>query len=215
VVSCSRSYCRASRSYQEEYSNGHQRRTHRPGRHQRPGGHPLDHQHRCRRRHPRGSLQLRRDLHVGLREGLPPQAQPPLREGEDVDVERRDRPPLGHRGRSGSRRDGQRHVSRWVHRRHGERAGRHRLCQVGPQGVDPDGRREPELDALAVPARRAGRARVHGQDRRVGPVDRRQVLRVDAGGSPSTWTPSCRATTRSTRTSRCCSTTSSPTAAGT
>ena len=56
------------------------------------------------------------------------------------------------------------------------------------------------------------------------PVDRRQVLRGDAGdgrGPPrrgvrrATSTRSCRGTTRSTRTCRCCSTTSSPTTAGT
>ncbi len=42
-------------------------------------------------------------------------------------------------------------------------------------------RREPELDAQPVHARRAGRAGVHGQDRRDGAVDRRQVLRVHPG----------------------------------
>ena len=36
---------------------------------------------------------------------------------------------------------------------------------------------EPELDAEPVPARRAGRAAVHGQDRRDGAVVRRQALR--------------------------------------
>ena len=86
------------------------------------------------------------------------------------------------------------------------------------------GDRVAELDALAVHARRAGRADLHRADRRDRAVDRRQVLRGDAGdgrGPPrrgvraSTSTRSCRATTRSTRTSRCCSTTSSPTAAGT
>ena len=41
--------------------------------------------------------------------------------------------------------------------------------------------REPELAAVAVHARRAGRAALHGQDRRDRPVDRRQVLRRHAG----------------------------------
>ena len=101
---------------------------------------------------------------------------------------------------------------------------RHAVREVGRQGVDPVRRREPELDALAVHARRAGRADLHRADRRDRAVDRRQVLRGDAGdgrGPPRrgvlarTSTRSCRGTTRSTRTSRCCSTTSSPTRAGT
>ena len=43
------------------------------------------------------------------------------------------------------------------------------------------GDRVAELDAQPVHARRAGRAALHGQDRRDRAVDRRQVLRVDPG----------------------------------
>ena len=77
---------------------------------------------------------------------------------------------------------------------------------------------------VAVHARRAGRADLHRADRRDRAVDRRQVLRGDAGdgrGPPRRGVRqvprrrSSRVTTRSTRTSRCCSTTSSPTPAGT
>ena len=53
--------------------------------------------------------------------------------------------------------------------------------EVGRQGVDPVRRRVAELDALAVHARRAGRADLHRADRRDRAVDRRQVLRGDAG----------------------------------
>ena len=75
-----------------------------------------------------------------------------------------------------------------------------------------------------VPPRRAGRAAVHGEDRRDGAVDRRQVLRLDAGGGRGPPRRGVREvprhearrrTTRSTRTCACCSTTSSTTAAGT
>jgi hypothetical protein len=51
----------------------------------------------------------------------------------------------------------------------GGRRVRHHRGQVGRQGVAPVRRGEPELDALAVHARRAGRSRLHGQDRRVRP----------------------------------------------
>ena len=94
----------------------------------------------------------------------------------------------------------------------------------GDEGVARVRHREPELDAEPVPARRAGRAAVHRQDRRDGAVDRRQVLRVDAGdgrGPPRRGVRAVprrearRRTTRSTRTCGCCSTTSSTTAAGT
>ena len=64
-------------------------------------------------------------------------------------------------------------------RRH--RPERHAVREVGRQGVDRAGRREPELDAQPVHARRAGRADLHGQDRRDGAVDRRQVLRRHPG----------------------------------
>ncbi len=40
---------------------------------------------------------------MGLREGRAPGAEQALREGQDVAVERRDRPPLGHRGRPSSK----------------------------------------------------------------------------------------------------------------
>ena len=53
--------------------------------------------------------------------------------------------------------------------------------KLGRQGVVAVRHREPELDAVPVPPRRAGRAHLHGQDRRVGAVDRRQVLRLDPG----------------------------------
>ena len=57
----------------------------------------------------------------------------------------------------------------------------HAVREVGRQGVDPVRRRVAELDAVAVHARRAGRADLHRADRRDRPVDRRQVLRRDAG----------------------------------
>ena len=98
------------------------------------------------------------------------------------------------------------------------------LASLGRQGVDPARCGGPELDPLPVHARRAGGARVHGQGRRVRAVDRRQVLRRDPGhgrGPPRRGLrqvprlPSSPVTTRSTPTCACCSTTSSPTAAGT
>ena len=55
----------------------------------------VDHQHRRRRGDPRGEGQRRRHLHLGLREGRPAGAQQALREGQDVTVERRDRPAVG------------------------------------------------------------------------------------------------------------------------
>ena len=94
----------------------------------------------------------------------------------------------------------------------------------GDKECDQIGDRGEQLDALAVHARRAGRADLHGQDRRDRPVDRRQVLRRHPGdgrGPPRRGLRQVprhqarRATTRSTPTSACCSTTSSPTAAGT
>ena len=44
--------------------------------------------------------------------GAAARAQPPLREGQDVDVERRDRPAVGHRRRPGEGRGRQRHGER-------------------------------------------------------------------------------------------------------
>ena len=62
-----------------------------------------------------------------------------------------------------------------------DRPRRHAVREVGRQGVDPVRRRVAELDAVAVHARRAGRADLHRADRRDRAVDRRQVLRRDAG----------------------------------
>ena len=73
-----------------------------------------------------------------------------------VEVERRDRPAVGHRGRPGGGRDGQRRRERRPRRRH--RPHRHAVREVGRQGVDRARHRVPELDALPVHARRAGRA---------------------------------------------------------
>ena len=85
-------------------------------------------------------------------------------------------------------------------------------------------RREPELDAVAVHARRAGRAALHGQDRRDRAVDRRQVLRRHPGDGRG---PPRRGVLQVPRhqavgplpderpPAGCCSTTSSPTPAGT
>ena len=92
------------------------------------------------------------------------------------------------------------------------------------EGVDPARRREPELDAQPVHARRAGRAAVHGQDRRDGAVDRRQVLRVDPGHGRGPPRRGVRQVPRHQAVgplpdqrppASCCSTTSSTTAAGT
>ena len=58
---------------------------------------------------------------------------------------------------------------------------RHAVREVGRQGVARVRRRVAELDAVAVHARRAGRADLHRADRRDRAVDRRQVLRGDAG----------------------------------
>ena len=75
-----------------------------------------------------------------------------------------------------------------------------------------------------VPARRAGRAALHGQDRRDGAVVRRQALRQHPGGRrgpprrgvrPLPRREARRRATTSTPTCGCCSTTSSTTAAGT
>ena len=135
-----------------------------------------------------------------------------------------DRPAVGHRGGPGAAGHRQRRGQRRRHAVGQDRPHRHRAREVVREGVGPVRRREPELDALPVHARRAGGAAVHGQDRRDGAVDRRQVLRRHPGdgrGPPrrgvlaSTSTRSCRATTRSTATCGCCSTTSSPTRAGT
>ena len=80
------------------------------------------------------------------------------------------------------------------------------------------------VDAVAVPARRAGRAAGHRADRRRGAVHRRQVLRRDAGhgrGAPRRGRTSATCARRSTQLpdqpapEARCSTRSSPTRAGT
>ena len=116
------------------------------------------------RRRPRGGGQLRHPLHLGLRQGGPAQAEPLVREGQDVAVERRDRPGVGHAGRPGGGGHGQRRPRRAA--RCGHRPERHLPAPLVGQGVAPVRRREPELDAVAVPPRRAGRPALHGQDRR-------------------------------------------------
>ena len=90
------------------------------------------------------------------------------------------RPRLGDRGRPGSGRARERGPGRrLLQRRH--RPDGHAVREVDREGVDPARHRVPELDALAVPPRRAGRADLHRADRRDRAVDRRQVLRGDAG----------------------------------
>ena len=164
----------------------------------------------------------RRRLHVGLR-AQPHAAREALREGEDVAVERVHRPRLVDRRRPGSGRARERGPGRRLLQRRRRPVG-HAVREVDREGVDPARHRVAELDALAVPARRAGRVALHRAHRRDRAVDRRQVLRGDPGDGRSpprrgvrdaTSTRSSRVTTRSTRTCACCSTTSSPTAAGT
>ena len=128
---------------------------------------------------PRGHRGLRRDLHVGLR-AQPARARQALREGEDVAVERGDRPRLVDRRRPREDRPGARR------RRHdalpGARRGRGLAGEaLRRQGVAPGLGRDPELAAVAVHARRAGRAALHRAHRRDRAVDRREVLRGDAG----------------------------------
>ena len=154
---------------------------HRAGEHQRPRGRP-----ELRRPVRRGGLpprarQLPGRVHLGLREGRQAPARQALREGEEGAVERPDRPGLVDRGRPGAGGHRQRRgqpgpdaVGRGRHRRH-------RPGEVGRQAVHSVRHREPELAPVAVHARRAGRAALHGQDRRDGPVDRRQVLRRHPG----------------------------------
>ena len=107
-------------------------------------------------------------------------ARQAVREGEDVAVERVDRPRLVDRRRPREDRSG----ARW--RRHdalpGARRGRGLAGEaLRRQGVAADLGRDPELAAVAVHARRAGRAAVHRAHRRDRAVDRREVLRRDAG----------------------------------
>ena len=154
--------------------------------------------------------ELRRDLHVGLR-AQPPAARQALREGEDVAVERHDRPRLVDRRRPGegrarrARPDGGPFVP-------GARPSRARRSSTSARRSGARSAIEiAELAALAVHARRAGRAALHRAHRRDRAVDRRQVLRGDAGdgrGPPRRGVRQVprrearRATTRSTRTSR-------------
>ena len=159
VTSCpGSSHLRLSRLSTTQGLNhhGNDRGSHRPHRRQRSRGHPRHHQHRRRRGHPRGQGQRRRHLHLGLR-AQPAQARTPLREGEDVDVERRDRPAVGDPGRPAGRRARQRRAVRRARR--GLRRHRHAVREVGRQGVDRGRRPVAELDAEPVPPRRAGRAR--------------------------------------------------------
>ena len=165
---------------------------------------------------------LRHHLHLGLREGSAPQARQAVREGQEGPVERPDRPPVGDRGRPGAA--GRRQRRRQRRPRRGSRRERDVAGTLGRQGVDPVRRGEPELDAVAVHARRAGCARVHGQDRGVGAVDRRQVLRGHPGDGRSPARRGLRQVPRRQAVGSlpdqrppadCCSTTSSPTAAGT
>ncbi len=101
---------------------------------------------------------------------------------------------------------------------------RHAGRALDGQGVAAVRRREPELDALPVPPRRARCAHLHGQDRRVGALDRRQVLRLDPGDGRSPPRRGVRQVprrealgplSRSTPISDCSSTTSSGTRVGT
>ena len=131
---------------------------------------------------PRGGGQRRRHLHVGLREGR--------RARRSTSSTRRPRT------RSGTARptsDWSTDVDHeaiavlangaepnWECHRSVDPTGTP-LEQLGRQGVDRARRRVAELDAQPVHARRAGRAALHGQDRRDGAVDRRQVLRLDPG----------------------------------
>ena len=134
-----------------------------------------------RRGLPPGARQLPGRVHLGLREGRQAPARQALREGQEGAVERPDRPGLVDRGRPGEGRHGQRRGQPGPDAVGPGRPRRHRAGEVGRQGVAAVRHREPELAALAVHARRAGRAAVHGQDRRDGAVDRRQVLRRHPG----------------------------------
>ena len=161
--------------------HGHRSGHPRPRRRQRPRGDHRHHQHRRDRGDPHRRGQRRRHLHVGLREGRPPGAQQALREGQARAVERRDRPRLVDRRRS---REGHQRAAGLERGRTvpvDRRAPRLAAQELRRQGVDRARRRVAELAPQPVHARRAGRADLHGQDRRDRAVDRRQVLRVDPG----------------------------------
>ena len=176
------SCCRASsglslpKGNPDEYQSRHDRSR----RDQRPRSDPVGHEHGRRRRHARGARRPRRDLHVGLR-AQPAGARQALREGEDVAVERHDRPRLVDPRRPGAG-GAQRHGAR---RRASSSAtpstSRARRSRSGPRRNGSARDRGSELDALAVHARRAGCADLYRAHRRDRAVDRRQVLRGDAG----------------------------------
>ena len=151
---------------------------HRPPARQRSRRDPGHHQHRRRRHDPRGAGQRRHHLHVGLHQGRPPGPRAALREGQDLPVERRDRPATWSidvdqeavvAANAVANNRGQTRLQRYL------------PGEVGRRGVDRVRRAVPELDVEPVHARGAGRAAVHRQDRRDRAVDRRQVLRRHPG----------------------------------
>ena len=157
------------------------RRDHRTGRGRRPRCHPRDDEHQRERGDARGHRPRRRAVHLGLR-AQPAAAHQAVREGQDLAVERRDRPRLVDRSRPGEDRGR-------VADDHDHRDDRRPRCrpeghvarEVDQQGVAAERHRVAELEPQPVHARRAGRAGLHGQDRRDGAVDRRQVLRRHPG----------------------------------
>src|SRR6202034_3701068 len=107
-----------------------------------------------------GRLALRNPFHLGLPPRGPAAPRPALREGQDLPVERPDRPALGHRRgpRAGGRRQpGDAWGQRVRYRR--ERDG---LRALERSGLAAAGDREPELDALAVSPWGAGGVALHG-----------------------------------------------------
>ena len=123
---------------------------------------------------------VRHDLHVGLRP-QPARLDQAVREGEDVAVER-DAPTSTGRSTSipsgRARSSGGGGTMRFQALAEAEDSP---VKNFGDKEWRPGRRRAAELTALAVHARRAGRAAVHRAHRRDGAVDRRQVLRGDAG----------------------------------
>ena len=124
----------------------------------------------------------RRHVHLGLRQGPAAGAREAVRAGEDRAVERDDRPRLVDRRRSRAHRDGARRPRR-AHEVRAPADGREGLAgrALGRAGVPALRGGEPRAPCQPVPPRRAGCAAVHGADRGDGAVDRREVLRVDAG----------------------------------
>ena len=158
-----------------------QPRADRPGEDRRPRGGAEPRRAVRRRGLPPRPRQLPGRVHLGLREGRQAAARQALREGQEGAVERPDRPGLVDRGRPGAGRHGQRRGQPGPDAVGRRGAGRHRAGEVGRQALHAVRDREPELAAVAVHARRAGCAALHGQDRRDGAVDRRQVLRRHPG----------------------------------